>query len=101
MGSAYEFKCEKCGYTVVSSVGKDCGFEAVVQPMICRSCNIVVSVLIGKHLEEGPTGIEFYDKKMGICPECGGKDLFAWDEARPCPKCGARMTMGELRYLWD
>ena len=101
MGSAYEFRCEKCGYTVVSSAGKDCGFVAVVQPMICRSCKIVVSVLIGRCFEEGPTGIELYDNKMGICPECGGKDLVAWGEEKSCPKCGARMTMGDLCYLWD
>ena len=101
MGIWFEFTCEKCGYCVEVSGGKDFGMVAVVETMICRSCRELVDVIIGRYGKEGPTGDKDYDKNLGICPKCGGKELTVWKEQRPCPKCGGRMIKCRPTALWD
>ena len=101
MGSHIECKCKKCGYETACSGGKDCGFLAVVQTMICEDCKELADVLIGCRGEEGPTGDPEYDKRMNICPTCNGKNIKIWSDQRPCPKCGAGMDEGEFVLHWD
>ena len=103
MGSTYKFKCPKCGATEFSSKGRDCGFLAVIQPMICDDCNKLVQVLIGQRGEDGPTGDPDYDKDLNICPECRGKKLRIWECNHPCPTCGTSMDIDENGpiELWD
>jgi len=101
MGRCFEFTCEKCGYSAEVSGGKDRGMVAVVQTMICNSCNDLVDVLIGQCEDEGPTGEPDYDKDLGICPKCRGKDVVAWERSGPCPKCDGRMIEGDATVLWD
>ena len=43
------FKCNKCGYQVISSGGRDCGFLAVVDSYVCKSCEKIVDVCIGEY----------------------------------------------------
>ena len=69
MGSKYTFVCPKCSATQYSSEGRDYGFVAVIQPMICDDCNELVQVLIGHEGKDGPSGNPEYDKDLNICPE--------------------------------
>ena len=103
MGSKYTFECPKCGATEFSSEGRDCGFVAVVQPMLCDDCNKLVEVLIGRMGQDGPTGDPEYDKDLNICPECRGKNLRIWPSNHPCLNCGTSMEISEdgLALLWD
>ena len=88
-------------YRAEVSGGKDYGMVAVVQTMVCNSCSELVDVLIGRAGTEGPTGDPDYDKDLGVCPQCRGKDLVVWDKSMPCPKCEGRMTKGQSTSLWD
>ncbi len=96
-----EFKCKKCGYSAEVSGGKDLGMVAVVQTMTCHRCRELVDVLIGERGVEGPTGCPDYDKNLGICPKCHGKDVVAWQAPWVCPKCEGRMKRGKVAMLWD
>ena len=100
MGIQIEFTCQSCGYNAEVSGGKDYGMVAVVQTMVCGSCSELLDVLIGRGGEEGPTGDSDYDKDLGVCPQCRGKDLVVWEESMGCPKCEGRMNEGQ-RTLWD
>ena len=101
MGTSYTFVCSDCGYDAQASGGRDVGMVAVVRTMVCRTCEEVVDVLIGQCGLDGPTGDPEYDKDLGVCPECGGKDMVVWGRARPCPKCAGKMKRGEGTILWD
>jgi hypothetical protein len=74
---------------------------AFVQTMICRKCNKLVDVLIGRYGVEGPTGDANYDKDLGVCPKCRSTAVVPWDESRPCPKCDGRMKKGKPTVYWD
>ncbi|MCC6155061.1 MAG: hypothetical protein IT367_14945 [Candidatus Hydrogenedentes bacterium] len=75
--------------------------HAVVQTMICADCTVLVDVLIGASGEIGLTGDAEYDKDIGLCPECHGRNLSNWSDIHPCPKCGAEMETGDPEVLWD
>jgi len=100
MGSMSEFSCPACGYGATVCGGKDHGFEAVLHTRVCKTCNSVVDVLIGRQGEEGPSGDPKYDADLEICPECRGKELVAWSKQRPCPRCGQAMDESP-GILWD
>ena len=75
---------------------------ATIETMICRDCREVVDIVIGRYGKEGLTGDSDYDKTIGVCPKCGGKDVSVWQKSKPCPKCDGRMEMGEgCVVLWD
>ena len=69
---------------------------AVTDTYICRSCNDIVEVTVGKYgkvikkqdIPKSSTKDEF-DMKYYVCPECeSGKHLVKWPKTkRPCPKC--------------
>lgn len=112
MGTQYMFKCNKCGYQVISSGGRDCGFLAVVDTYLCKSCEKIVDVCIGEYGQafskeevlikksKPETDMDFYK-----CPEYGSDDnLVKWNKnMRPCPKCDGQMVKdiaGEI-IMWD
>jgi len=102
MGTKFTFKCPKCGASLSSSAGRDCGFVAVIEPMICNDCNQLVNVLIGMCGMDGPTGDPEYDKNLNICPKCSGTNLKPWPNNYPCPNCGTNMEMSdEPEIYWD
>jgi phage FluMu protein Com len=74
---------------------------AMVQTMICRRCKKLVDVLIGRYGIEGPTGNALYDRHLGVCPRCRSINVVAWEEPRPCPKCGEPMIEGKTTAYWD
>ena len=101
MGTRIQFTCEHCGYATQVSGGKDYGMVAVVETMTCRDCRELVDVLIGRQGEVGPTGEPDFDRDLGLCPACLGKNVAAWGASRPCPKCDGRMARGEIIAMWD
>ena len=102
MGTTFTFKCSKCGALLSSSDGRDCGFVAVIEPMICDDCNQLVDVLIGMCGTARPTGDPEYDKDLNICPECKGTNLKPWPKNHPCLNCRTNMTMSdEPEMFWD
>ena len=112
MGTTYTFKCNKCGYEVMTSGGHDYGMLAVLDTYVCKSCNSIVDVCVGEHgktytkeevlrnKEKSGFDIEFY-----VCPDCGsGEDLVKWSKwKRPCPKCDGKMENDAQSGLmmWD
>jgi len=109
MGTKYMFKCNKCGYQVMSSGGNDYGSFSVVDTYICTKCKEVVDVCVGeygqtytqeeillKHKSEKE--LDFF-----MCPECGSdKNLVKWNKSkRPCPKCDGKMEKDDIVALWD
>jgi hypothetical protein len=101
MGTQYQYTCESCTYGARVSGGRDMGMLAVVRTMFCRGCSELVDVLIGQCGLDGPTGDRDYDKDLGICRECHGKDLVVWVDGAPCPRCDGRMVIGEDVLMWD
>ncbi|MBN1185876.1 MAG: hypothetical protein JXB49_26585 [Bacteroidales bacterium] len=101
MGTRYLFKCEKCGYQVSTSGGKDYGWHATIDTYICKSCKEIVDICVGEYGETYAKEEAQFKKQSGIeldfykCPECGSdKNLVKWDKRkRPCPKCGGRMVI--------
>lgn len=91
MGTAYKFTCTKCGYSATVSGGRDFGMVAVVKTMMCKDCEEVVDVLIGRYGENGPTGDPEYDVGLKHCPECDGSNLHSWPRRHPCPQCDGEM----------
>jgi hypothetical protein len=100
MGTSYVFTCQSCDYSAEVSGGRDFGFTAVVQTMVCRDCAKWVDVLIGYQGEDGPTGDPEYYKAMKICPYCKGKNLEEWNSDLSCPKCSGPMQTS-MGVLWD
>jgi len=101
MGISYDYTCNRCGYDVLVSGGKDCGMLAVVETRVCQNCKSVVDVRIGSRGEEGPTGDPEFDEDLGKCPECGSSKVTVWPRHRPCPRCKGRMYKGDGLMLWD
>ena len=101
MGSLFEFKCKKCGYSTQVSGGRDRGMMAYVETMVCADCKELVDVLVAIEGPDGPvkdpSRAEDYDR----CPECRGKSVMSWREGQPCPKCGGPISSGEMTVLWD
>lgn len=112
MGKLRTYKCNICGYRVMTSGGTDCGYFAVTDTYICQSCKQIVDVPVGLY-GETYSKEEIPDKKISseitfqfyTCPECGfDTNLMKWDNRkRPCPKCKGKMVIdahGES-VLWD
>ena len=106
------FKCNKCGYRVMTSGKRDYGMVNVTETFICKTCNNIVDVCLGEYgqiytreeillKKKGPeSGLTFF-----TCPKCGSdKDLMKWDEAKkPCPRCIGSMEndINSLIIEWD
>jgi hypothetical protein len=102
MGQLFRFYCSECGYEAEVSGGRDVGMLAVVRTMTCKDCHDLVQVLIGGHGEDGPTGDPEFDKDLGLCPLCEGKNVNSWTRKHPCPKCGAKMDRDDSpTVMWD
>lgn len=103
MGERYEFVCGDCGYSATVSGGKDRGFVAFIETMVCTDCKKLVDVLVGEAKEfSGPLG-KSEGEEFGKCPVCSGKNVKPWDaKERSCPKCGKQMHKGDEPVLmWD
>ena len=121
MGTSCTFKCNKCGYNVVSTGDFDYGMVAVLRPYICNDCNIVTDSLVGiqgmeypKKWIENPKGDEVPDFVLEAvldeeysfytCEECNGDNLTLWNPKwRKCPKCSGRMKIDKdgMTVDWD
>ncbi|TET37261.1 MAG: hypothetical protein E3J72_06365 [Planctomycetota bacterium] len=103
MGSAYKFVCGKCGYNATASGGKDRGFIAEVETMICRNCKELVDVTIGLADEMSGKIEKRIGEDIGKCPKCKSSDVEPWDpEAKPCPRCQNHMEQSEeVIIMWD
>ena len=100
MGINYTFRCNKCGYEVMTSGRNDYGMLAVVDTYICKSCKSIVDVCVGEYGQtytkeeilqhKDKSGIEM---KYYVCPDCdSGEHLVKWSKwKRPCPKCDGKM----------
>ena len=102
MGTINTHKCNKCSYTVDTSAGRDCGFVAVTNTYICRSCNEIVDVCVGEFgktytRKEAATNQGEFIKSIDFykCPKCDSKSQFKkWNKSkRPCPKCDGKMEI--------
>jgi ribosomal protein L37AE/L43A len=113
MVTNYTFRCDKCGYEVMTSSGHDYGMLAVVDTYICKSCENFVDVCVGEYgqtytkeeiiqrKDKSANEVKFY-----ICPDCGSvEQLVKWSRwKRPCPKCDVKMEKdlsGESVICWD
>lgn len=112
MGQKFSYKCDKCGYSVITSAGHDVGMLAVTDTYICNLCKKIVDVTVGVYGEtflNEEISLKKLNKKYDIefytCPECGSKtDLIEWDiRKKPCPKCDGKMRKDkeESEILWD
>ena len=118
MGTVYEFICESCGYQARVCGGRDRGFYAIVETMICHDCCELVDVPVGDtrspavKLLKGEIEIEEFRKLMpeyeaknkerfGHCPQCKGMNVSRWEDSQLCPKCGGHMIRGKFLAYWD
>lgn len=100
MGTRSRFSCSSCGYETDVSGGKDIGFVAVVETMICNDCTELVDVLVSTWGDD-PQSSELRSR-FGKCPKCGKTNATRWDPNKmPCPKCGNLMQQGEVTVYWD
>jgi rRNA maturation protein Nop10 len=104
MGRRFITTCKACGYQTETSLGRDRGFVAIIEPMICADEKEVVQVTVGidkespkyQTLTKGGLNLE---KDLNLCPKCHGQNLKPWNKT--CPKCGQEMEIGDLSGLWD
>ena len=120
MGSQREYRCNKCGYHVMTSGGEDRGFYAFTNTYICTSCRRIVDitekVLAYSEPEPEKKGFrlfksrkskpepEIFEEQKILCPECGAESgLKIWDTVnRPCPKCDGKLEADRLKFImWD
>ena len=101
MGSSFEFKCDKCGYSACVSGGPDRGMVAYVETMVCLDCKELVDVLVAIEGRDGPVRDPSREEDFDRCPQCGGKSVTSWPKGRPCPKCGGPVARGEEVLHWD
>lgn len=74
MGRLLRWKCESCGYEAEVSGGRDRGFIAVTETMVCRKCSELVDVLVSK-INEVPNPLYFKETIKSCCPKCKGTNL--------------------------
>jgi hypothetical protein len=103
VGTTLGYICTKCEHAFESSDGKDRGFLMEAQSMTCGDCRDVVDVVIRP--TESARG-EMRSQLLtcaGLCPECDGTNLTAWDSSKPCPKCGGPVVIDPegAETLWD
>lgn len=102
MGTQWNYQCAACGYSAQVSGGRGCGFVAVVRTMACKPCRALFDVPIGAYGREGPTGDPEFDRKLGACPSCGGRELRPWKKGDSCPRCGGSMEQDpDSLCMWD
>ena len=95
MGTKSLFRCIKCQYEAKVSGGKDCGFHAEIETMICANCRALVDVLVSL---DGKTS----SSDIGLCPECSARNVKSWDSMnKPCPRCDGSMEQGPVIMMWD
>jgi Zn finger protein HypA/HybF involved in hydrogenase expression len=97
MGTLYRFACESCAYEADVSGGRDAGFVARTETMVCRTCHDVVDVLVGESVEGM---LEDADQHLNRCPKCRSHHVETWTGQR-CPRCGLAMKKGDVTLLWD
>ena len=109
MGSLYRAACPQCAY--FEELYEGSGFAAAVMtPMLCRSCQRVVSV---QTTPADPDWLERQgqmpgDEELNQCPHCRGTELEGWGVFQPesavragsCPDCGSRVDI-EAAGIWD
>ena len=112
MGTSYNYKCDKCNYSVQTSGGFDFGMLAVTDTYICTQCKEIVDVSVGVYgeklsLEESQKKQIELQLQMDFykCPKCGSyKHLILWDtKKKPCPKCKGRLKKDDfgVEVMWD
>ena len=122
MGESYTLACMECEYRDHVSDGSGMSVQ-ILEPMVCRSCRRVVTVMVSPPDPEHAAFPIPADEKfeVGVCPHCGGSEFDAWGsfgvedeggqtldelmspsdpEAGPCPRCGGDIQLG-LEALWD
>lgn len=88
-----------CRYRAEVSGGKDYGFFAGTDTMICNKRNKLVDVVVefvGDYNEEDLDKIE-----LNRCPNCKGKSLCKLEGGMICSKCRIEMEMEQLILIWD
>ena len=98
MGIKKGWDCPNCNYTVVSSGGKDCGFEVFTQTFQCNICKELLDVVVSEsewkteqwethYCEKCNNLLKLWDTKKETCPNCGNERLV----------CGSK----GISILWD
>jgi DNA-directed RNA polymerase subunit RPC12/RpoP len=102
MGALFKYTCVGCGHAVDVSGGRDWGWNVITRTIRCRGCAELLDVTvaeIGVNAEDAsPQGVEM---SRISCPKDKGHRVNLWSTRHPCPKCGAKMTRGQMTMLWD
>ena len=99
MGSLYQFCCQDCGYQVQISGGKDIGMGCATNTIVCNDCRELYDVLTS---DEPWLAIKAdWQPKNYTCPKTKKHRAELWEHPGACPKCGCRMTRGQLTINWD
>jgi hypothetical protein len=101
MATQFEFTCPGCDYADFVCGCEDVGMYAVWETMTCGDCRELVDVIVGHMGRRGPSGNEEWDRELGKCPECSGRNLSAWKHPGPCPRCGSLLGKGDSELMVD
>jgi len=101
MAIQYEFTCPDCDYSDFVCGCGGVGMHAVWETMTCLDCRELVDVLVGQLGQRGPSGDKEWDRDLGVCLECRGKNLSIWTHPGPCPRCGSILEKGDNELMVD
>ena len=71
MGTAYDFRCKKCGYTISGRFGIGFRFPMVYEQTITAARNGELGKEIQQFLNEHPDGAIDVSNTLAICSQCG------------------------------
>ena len=103
MGESSTYRCPNCGYTALVAGGRACGFETVVETILCRDCRELYDAVA----EERAQDVLMDDGRVRgnlteiRCPRSADHKFMRWRKPWPCPKCGAVMEAVGPVMPWD
>lgn len=101
MGTKQSYRCDRCGYEVMTSGGFDYGMLMAVRTMVCLDCRELVDIEVGSSSDYAMDRENFVEKPEP-CDDCGKRNLTPWEDER-CPRCPGKMKVdpnGDV-ICWD
>lgn len=108
MGSAVDYHCTTCGYSVEYMVsGYDVGMATHVHAVLCHDCGELRVAQLPGHPWEVDRGGDELDgeatraRHILRCPVSVQHEVEPWSHPGPCPRCRTTLTAGEHFLMWD
>jgi hypothetical protein len=99
MGTIFQFSCPNCGYKAEVSGGKDFGFTAATNTILCKNCKKLYDVVTSK--ESWKACEDDWLPPAYQCPKSKRHEVELWFHPGACPKCSLTLVREDEILLWD